>query len=196
MGAFPTQSLPQTYYQDLLTSEYRPGPSPEFNQWLAAVLSIANDITNCLLSITQAFDLDFAIGVQLDVLGQIVGVSRTVNFQPSNGVSPILDDTTYRILIKATIAQNQWDGTIGALYPVWNQLFPGGKITIIDNQNMTATILVTGSFTSIIQDLIVNGLIVPRPQAVAYTFVFGTQPFFGFDTNNDLIAGFDIGHFI
>jgi hypothetical protein len=39
-------------------------------------------------------------------------------------------------------------------------------------------------------------LIVPRPQAVAYTFVFGTQPFFGFDTNNDLIAGFDIGHFI
>lgn len=179
-----------------MTSEYSPGPSPQFNQWLAAVLSIANDISSCLASITQAFDLDFAIGVQLDVLGQIVGVSRTVNFQPSNGVSPILDDTTYRILLKATIAQNQWDGTIGSLYPVWDQLFPGGKISIVDNQNMTATILVTGAFTSIIQDLIINGLIVPRPQSVAYTFVFGTLPFFGCDSNNAFVAGIDVGHII
>lgn len=193
MGAFPTRLLPPAYYQDLLTSEYK--STVQFNAWMAAVLSIATDISNCLNSITEAFDLDFAVGAQLDILGQIVGVSRTVNFQPSDGVSPVLDDTTYRILLKATIAQNQWDGTIGSLYPIWAQLFPSGQITIIDNQNMSATILLTGVFSSIIEDLITNGMIVPRPQAVNYNFSFGERPFLGFDTNDAQISGFDLGHF-
>jgi hypothetical protein len=195
MGAFPTRLLPPSYYQGLLTSEYSPGPSPQFNAWLAAVLSIANDISNCLNSITAAFDLSSAVGVQLDILGQIIGISRTVNFQPSDSVSPILDDATYRILLLATIAQNRWDGTIGSLYPIWAELFPSGRITIIDHQDMTATILVTGAFTSITQDLITNGLIVPRPQAVEYNFAFGVLPFLGFDRDDAFVAGFDTGHF-
>lgn len=194
MGASPVGALDPGYYSNLLTSEYR--TTVQFNAWLSAVLNIANDISNCLQSITSAFDLDTAVGVQLDILGQIIGVSRTVNFQPSDGVSPVLDDDTYRVLLMATVANNQWDGRIGSLYPIWQQLFPGGSITIVDLQNMEAIILVTGAFTSIIQDLIVNGYIVPRPQAVLYTYEFGTQPFFGFDTNNGQVAGFDTGHFV
>ena len=49
---------------------------------------------------------------QLDALGTLVGQSRQVPFQPSGGVSPILDDNTYRILLQAKIAQNQFDGQI------------------------------------------------------------------------------------
>ena len=183
--------LPISYYTGLLTSEYT--NASKFKQWLTSVLSIADDISTCLANMTGAFDLDYAIGAQLDILGQIVGIGRTVSFQPSGGVSAVLDDTTYRILIKATIANNQWDGKIGSLYPIWNNLFPGGHITIVDNQNMTANIILTGSFTSIIQDLITNGLIVPRPESVAYTYLFGSLPFFGFDRNDSFIAGFDTG---
>jgi hypothetical protein len=58
---------------------------------------------------------------------------------------------------------------------------------------MTANILVTGPFTSIIQDLITNGMIVPRPQTVEYTYNFGELPFFGFDLENGFIAGWDTG---
>lgn len=191
-GQTPTQSLQIGYYLNLLTSEYR--VDPLFNQWLYSVLSIADDISNCLMFITSAFDLDFAVGAQLDVLGVIVGANRTVPFQPSSGVSPVLDDTTYRLLIKATIANNQWNGTIGTLYPIWTTLFPGGNIIILDNQNMTATIILTGSFSSIIQDLIVNGMIVPRPQAVQYNYIFGQLPFFGFGPANAYVAGFGVGH--
>jgi hypothetical protein len=187
----PIQVLPIGYYLNLLTSQY--GEAEPFQRWLQAVLNIANDISNCLLSIGPAFDLNYAVGVQLDTLGTIVGVSRTVPFQPTGGVSPILDDTTYRLLIKATIANNQWDGKVGSLYPIWNNLFPGGHITIIDNQNMTADIILTGSFTSIIQDLITNDMIVPRPETVAYTYIVGDLPLFGFDLNNGFIAGFDTG---
>jgi hypothetical protein len=164
-----------------------------YHDWLLAVLNIANDISNCLASIETAFDLNYAVGAQLDILGQIIGVSRTVPFQPSGGASPVLDDNTYRLLLQATVANNNWDGTIGSLYPIWNSLFPGGQITILDNQNMSATIIMTGSFSLIIQDLINNGMIVPRPQAVEYTYEFGSTPFFGFDLNNSFIAGWDTG---
>jgi hypothetical protein len=191
MGQLPTQALQIGYYLNLLTSEYR--TAPEFNDWLYAVLSIANDISNCLQFVTSAFDLDFAVGAQLDILGQIVGVARLVPFQPSDGVSPILDDATYRILLKATIANNQWDGTLDSLYPIWKSLFPAGQIAVIDNQNMTATIILSGSFTSILLDLITNDFIIPRPQAVQYTYEFGAFPYFGFGPANTYIAGFGVG---
>lgn len=187
----PIGALPNGYYSNLLTSEYQ--NTVEFQQWLQSVLNIAQDISNCLQFITSAFDLDYAVGVQLDVLGVIVGVGRIVPFQPTGGVSPILDDTTYRLLIKATIANNQWDGKIGSLYPIWRTLFPSGTVVIEDNQNMTATITITGTFSSIIKDLISNDMIVPRPQAVAYTYNFGSLPFFGFDRMDSFISGWDTG---
>lgn len=191
MSTQPIQFLPTGYYNNLLTSEYN--QATNFHRWLLLILGILDDISNCLANIPIAFDLDFAIGAQLDILGQIIGVGRTVSFQPSGGVSPTLDDDSYRILLKATVANNHWDGTIGSLYPIWNSLFPGGHITIIDNQNMTANIIMTGGFTSIVQDLITNGLIVPRPQTVQYNYEFGTPPYFGFDLNNAFIAGWDTG---
>ncbi len=180
------------YYLNLLTSEYR--MAPNLNAWLLDLLSPLNDTTTLLSGMTEAFDLSSAVGVQLDTLGAIAGVGRTVNFQPSGGVSPGLDDATYRILIQATIANNQWDGTQESLYPIWNSLFPGGYINIIDNQNMSATIVLSGSFSSIIQDLIVNGYIVPRPEGVEYTYEFSNLPIFGFSaTNTAFIAGWGTG---
>lgn len=190
MGTAP-KFLSDDYYQQLLTSEYR--LAPNFNNWMQSVLSLLLDISYVLYGMDGNFDLDTAVGVQLDVLGAIVGVSRTVPFQPSGGVNPILDDTTYRLLIKATIANNHWDGTIESLYPIWKTLFPGGKFTIIDNQDMTATVVLTGSFTSIIQDLVKNEMIVPRPETVAYTYLIGDLPMFGFDRNDTFVAGFDVG---
>lgn len=291
-GNEPIETLPIGYYQQLLTSEYR--LSPKLNALLYVLLKKFDDVSQCLVQMDTAFDLDAAVGAQLDVLGQIVNVSRIVNFQPTptpqisidiadiqivtysprtpsqwvgitvtatadvptvetgtlltfNGitdytaldgvtlawtgipanepdqivlnwvgnpgttypntpdtgtlsspalnVSPVLDDDTYRLLIKARIGWNQWDGTIDGLYPIWDNLFPSGKIIIADAQNMTAEIIMSGSFTSIIKDLITHGYIVPRPEGVLYTYTFATLPIFGFDLDNSFIAGFDTGHF-
>ena len=180
------------YYLSLLTSEYR--LAPNLNNWLYALLSPLNDVTNCILTMTESFDVSSAQGVQLDVLGAIVGVGRTVGFQPSGGVSPVLNDATYQLLILATIANNQWSGKQSELYPIWQTLFPGGRLVIVDNQNMSATIVLSGVFTSIIQDLITNGYIVPRPEGVEYTYTFASLPIFGTDENNSFIAGVDLGH--
>jgi hypothetical protein len=184
---------PIPYYQSFITPEYQ--NSPNFLLWLEAVLQVFSDAFECLCQFLSAFDIDQAVGNQLDIIGTWVGASRTVGFQPSSGVSPVLDDATYTILLKAKIAQNSWNGQLQSLYGIWKQLFPGGTIALQDNQNMSATIFLTGSFTSIIQDLIVNEYIIPRPEAVKYNFVFGTLPIFGFDQDNTYVAGFDKGHF-
>ena len=189
-GNAPLETLPIGYYTALLTHLY----GPKTQAFLYALLKKFDDVSQCLVQMDTALDLDVAVGPQLDMLGQVVGAARTVGFQPSGGVSPVLDDETYRILIKARIGWNQWDGTIDSLYALWARLFPGGQIVILDNQNMTATITLTGAFTSITQDLINNGYIIPRPEGVEYTFLFGTLPYFGFGSSPGFIAGFDTGH--
>jgi hypothetical protein len=187
----PIYSLSLYYYLALVTSEYR--MATNFLANLTSSIQLFEDVMTCNGLMTEAFDLDSAAGVQLDVLGQIAGVSRTVNFQPSDSVSPVLDDATYRILIQATIAANQWKGTQSELYPIWQALFPSGSIKIIDNQNMSCTILLAGSFTSIVQDLITNGYIVPRPEGVEYTYEYSNLPIFGFGENDSFIGGFGTG---
>lgn len=183
---------PLGYYLNLLTSQYK--LSPKLLKFAQLAWQPIDDLTNVLAFITNNYDLDFAIGVQLDVCGQLIGQSRTVGFQPSNGVSPILDDTTYRLLLYARRAQNSWDGKINSLYPIWKTLFPSGKLIVNDNQNMSVTVIMSGTFTSIIQDLIEQGYIVPRPEGVLYNYVFGTLPIFGTDLDNTFVAGVDLGH--
>jgi hypothetical protein len=184
--------FPNSYYSNLITHQYQ--SDTKMLAFLDAMLQKYADIEACNETMDYWFDVDNAVGVQLDTVGQNNGVALTLGFQPSGGVSPILDDDTYRILIKAKIAQDHWDGRRASLNTIWSGLFPGGSVVLHDNQNMTATVTLYGAFSSIIQDLIVNGLIVPRPQAVLYTYIYGTMPFFGADLNNSFIAGSDLGH--
>jgi len=96
-------SRPIEFYTRLLTSQYQ--TSPKLISFLEVLLQKLEDISDLADVLDSAFDLDTAEGVQLDILGQIVGVGRQVNFQPRFGLSPILNDSDYRILLKATIGE-------------------------------------------------------------------------------------------
>ena len=123
------------------------------------------------------------------------GSGLTVTITASGTYSSTLDDADYRILIQAKIAQNQWDGSIAEIYALWNSLYPSSAITFIDNQNMTCTIILsTGSLSSLQLQMIENGLILPRPQGVLYTYTTALEPIFGADLSNAVIAGADLGH--
>ena len=183
------------YYLKLFTSQYR--LSTNLIAWQKALMQPIADLTTCMTQFNVEYDIDVAVGAQLDVLGELIGVSRTVPFQPSNSVSPLLDDDTYRFLLRATLAKNLWDGHITSMYQIWQTMFPTGTLVVVDNQNMTANVRTTGAFTSIEQDLINNGMIVPRPEGVQYNPSTGPAgtPTFGFDYNNLVVAGFDTGVF-
>ena len=214
-------------YIKLFTSQYQ--NSTKMLAWARSFMDIVDDIKDISQSLSFYFSLfrviekdalayvpdalttkagnyildsfDACVGDQLDALGVILGVPRQVTFDPTDGSSPILDDDTYRILLKNQVLKNHWDGRAESLQTTWKELFPGGTIIIQDNQDMTVDVTVTGAFTQIIVDLIVNDYIVPRPQGVWMNYYVGpispaNLPFFGFDRRDTYVSGFDEGHWV
>ena len=157
---------PLANYVSLLCSNWR--GSNNLISWLSANLQPYQDGIACMNQFDQAFGLLTAVGPQLDVLGNIVGQSRTVGFQPRFGISPVLDDTTYRLLLQCRIWQNHWGGTTTSLWTGWFRIFPNSQLLITDHQNMTVSILAGLTASTIVQDLITQGYVIPRPQGVLY----------------------------
>ena len=175
-------------YQDLITSEHR--GKPRYMATVTALLKYTDDIFNLGVYMDDYFDLDAAVGVQEDVLGQIVGANRVLPFQPDKGLSPVLDDEAYRTLIRAKIAQNLWKGGAEDLAETWRTIF-GDGIIIQDNGDMTIDVVVIGLNDDISQQMIQQGLIVPKPQSVGIKYHFSAKTVFGYDMENDLIRGYD-----
>jgi hypothetical protein len=188
----PIYKLPMQYYLSLFSSEYQ--NSAKWLEWVRKDWQPFDDLTDLMSIMSGYFNVQTAIGVQLDTIGAIVGASRTLPFQPSNGVSPVLEDDTYRQLLLATIGINHWSSKLVDIYRIWKNVFPQGKLVINDNQNMTCTVIVSGSFSSIVLDMITHGFIIPRPEGVLYTYETTTLPIFGADLNTAYVAGADIGH--
>lgn len=201
--AFITPSLvvtvPYTFtdeiqsYLDLITSQHK--TKPNFNAWLSSALSTVYDGLSVSNSINGTFDIDNAVGSQLDVIGEILGRSRYLPFQPGNGSSPTLSDDNYRIALKAKIIQNGWDGTIPPIYNIWYSLFSDLTMSIVDNQNMTMSVLIDSNeqMDPVITEMIAAGYIVPKPAGVGLiiievTKVFENQYSAGWVTTNETMT--------
>ena len=180
-------------YRKLLTSQYK--TRPKLTSWLLWLLSEGLTYKNTVQEFLDAFNLDTAIGVQLDIIGQIVGVDRLLSFHPADGSSPLMDDPTYRMVIKARIIQNTWKGTLDELYEAWAVLFPEVRyFQIQDLQNMTYNVVIMGAFTPLERELITNGYIVPKPEGVRINLLTITDtsglPLFAYDTDTYLLSGY------
>lgn len=210
-----------TKYTDRITSEHN--QKPKFMAMVAALAQPMVDLQNLLGSMPGKFDLDSAVDAQLDDVGLWVGISRNVPipltnvyfsldidglgfdqgnwkgpFDPDTGLTR-LDDATYRLVIRAKIGANHWDGTLGASKAILDSIFGGGTVVFIqDNQDMSMTIGVAGVIPSaVFLALLKNGLIPLKPEGVGINLVVVTSddgaPIFGFDMENDLVSGFDTG---
>jgi len=141
-------------------------------KWLDANLHPLLDARILLEDMDRAFDLDYSVGAQMDVTGDIVGRERTLSFDPEDGSSPVLDDEMYRMLQRAKIIMNQWDGTIPGAMELWDNLFPHYGLVIQDNQDMTMELIITGTTTPLERELIIRGYLGPKAMGVWIRFNF------------------------
>lgn len=213
-----------TQYEDLIIPEHQ--GQPNFTATIDLSCQPFVDEQNLLSPFYLMFDLDLAVGTQLDAVGVRVGRSRQVTvplvgvyfswdtaglgwdqgywqgeFDPSTGVTS-LDDTTYRLLLRAIIITNTWNGTVNGAAPALAKLFndtttPGTFVFIYNNMNMTETIGIAGQQPPVIfQALLGSGEIPLVPAGVGVNYVMisnPTGPIFGFDIANPFIAGWDVG---
>ncbi len=217
-------------YTDLITSYHR--DKPLFTQHVDLATRPLSDTASTMGSLMTAFDIDTAVGVQLDILGEWIGRKRTVAipisgvyfsldtdglgwdqgvwqgpYDPDSGYTSLSDDT-YRIILKAKIAINQWDGTNDALKGILDTALAGSGLTmqIVDGQDMTISIWVfpEKDISLVSRELIAairQGYLTVKAAGVyagtvnipsIFTPAEGSK-FFGFDMENDFISGFDSG---
>ncbi|MGD8188581.1 DUF2612 domain-containing protein [Brevibacillus ginsengisoli] len=153
-----------TPYLNLITSQH--SDKPKYMAWLTAVLEKGDAAVTVVNNIPSAFDVENAVGVQLDTQGELIGRSRYLPFQLADGTSPVLDDSNYRVALKAKIAQNQWNGTIPQIYDLWSNLFPNALLKIRDNQDMSMQATIRGELGLQSVQLVTVGYILPKPAGV------------------------------
>lgn len=175
-------------YLDLITSQHR--VREKFMQTVTVLLAPSDDIFALAIELDDEFDIDYATGVQEDILGEFVGAQRTLPYQPDKGLSPVLDNAAYRNLLRAQIAKNLWKGGIYDIKELWNTLF-GKGIIIQDNQDMSIDVLAIGIVDQITKEMVRQGLIVPKPQGIRVNYYFSDRAVFGYDLETDTIKGYD-----
>ena len=210
-----------TEYTALITSEH--SDKPRFMATVESLVQPLVDQMGVLQSMPGRFDLDNAVGVQLDDVGLWVGVSRKIRtpltgvyfsfdiaglgfdqgtwkgpFDPDSGLT-VLDDDTYRLVIRAKIGANHWDGTLEQSAAILNSIFDADThVFIEDHQDMSMTIGIAGKVPPATFLALLSGGYIPlKPEGVRVNYTVVTSvdgsPLFGFDMSNQLVAGFDVG---
>lgn len=132
--------------------------------------------------VRDAFDLDSAVGVQLDTLAKYVGVTRSGRTFNSYIT---LNDDDFRSLIMIGIAKNYSQSSLYDIQELLNIYFPQ-TLLVFDYQNMSMSYLfdaVIGS-ENLAEMFVVNGLL-PKPQGVQLaSLIYGDNinAFFGYRT--------------
>jgi len=185
-------------YLDLMTSEHV--GQEKYAAFLSIFLQGQVDLLNLYSTMPQLFDLDVAVGDQLDAVGVRVGISRLVTTpivgkyfawdtdfvgwdqgvwqaptDPDTGIVR-LSDEAYRTLIRAKIAANHWDGTVPGAYEVWAVAYGDGMLTMQDNQDMTTVVTWVGPPPDAVTIALMSGEIMLKPAGVEVSSVLLREP--------------------
>ncbi|MBJ3816653.1 DUF2612 domain-containing protein [Shimwellia pseudoproteus] len=182
-------------YTSLITSYH--SSKPLFNQHIDLSTRPVSDIAKTTIALVNGFDLDKAVGMQLDMVGEWIGRSREITapvdnyffsldipelgfdygtwkdrYDPVTGIVRVGDDD-YRTMLRAKIGANNWKGTSEELPALFNSIYPGGsiKVTYSDNQDMTMTVFVSGDVISpVTKEIIRQGYLAIKPSGVSVTY--------------------------
>jgi len=216
---------PQTLtdYLNLLTSQYR--DKTKINQAVDLLVDPLVRLQELLASLPDEFDVDQAVGVQLDAVGEWVGISRDIDVPITDfyfewdgtaaegwdagtwaddtvtGTTTVsLTDDSYRLAIKLRIASNKSDGSLQGIYDIIEETFDGDLIVLIkDNQDMSVEIKVIGELSTQDQAVIENEMEFLIPMGVlinSYEFVYGPAKLFSFNVQNQYQDGWNLASYV
>jgi len=168
------------YYADLLILQYRDRPKA-----YATMQAVADPFVMDQLpaAVQSAFDINTAVGVQLDLLGKYAGVSRVVNTFNSGTV--VLVDADYRKLVQMKFALNSAGSSLEDIQELIFTFF-NDALSVFDYANMRMSYYFNSSYGSAVlaEAFAVQGLL-PKPMGVqlaSLMYVATLTDIFGFGT--------------
>lgn len=210
-------------YEKLLILQY--SDKPKASGMISAIVSRFKSIFDTISQFESSFDLDSAVGEQLDIIGKIVGISRNVEgvipkiffgfdgFPNSDGfglasfytldqskyTDTQLTDSDYRFFIRLKIAKNHAKATMldddGVNLNAIVFNMFNGFAYLTDNKDMTVILYVENSPKAYLLPYAISLDLIPLPQAVGIKFV-STYGANTFGFSNNLNAvGFGLGQF-
>lgn len=178
----------------LITSEHR--SSPKFIATISASVDAFIDQINLAASSSDYYDLDQAVGAQLDAVGLWVGISRYVAldveqyfswdtpglgwdqgiwFQVGDALSQVttLSDGDYRQVIRAKILCNRWDGSLPQAVQIISEAIGQTRDYInIYETNMSVVFSITKDISRVMQSILSGGYLPIKPSGVSVSFFF------------------------
>lgn len=195
---FVPDTVSDGYVQDLSTApdriyaQYR--NKPKAVAWYKIVKRLADELADGATAVRVMYDIDTAIGAQLDIIGRIVVIPRSVlattpmnpgYFDLTDGsewgdddamfsalsidADAALSDELYRLVIKSKIIKNNSDATIESILFGMNFLLPNAQILrVTDGEDMSFSIEFYGNITELERWALLNATLVPKPQGVRF----------------------------
>jgi hypothetical protein len=178
---------------DRIYAQYR--DKPKAVAWYAITRTLAAKICDAAQKVRKSYDIDSAVGEQLNTIGRIVVVGRDfkINTELFPGFFDLTDgsecgdddgaqfsaltieddsqlsDDLYRLVIKAKIVKNNSDATIEGILAGMNFLLPNAEVLrVVDGEDMTFSIEFYGQISNIERYALLNAGLIPKPQGVRF----------------------------
>lgn len=151
------------YYKNLLILQY----NQQNGTARATIDALVSEVLDALIiqQIEESFNIDTAIGAQLDIIAKYMGLQRRV-LNYGN-----LTDDELRILIKFAILKNNNLSSTQAISESLYALF-GNKISIVDNKNMTIRYNINSEISQVVVDILTQNNLLPKPMGVGIEVLY------------------------
>jgi hypothetical protein len=183
--------MPCLDLQDRIYNQYR--NKPKAGAWYQITRTLGDKLCSVYSQIRATYDVETATGVQLDVIGRVVGVSREyiyqeiINYVQFGGTSAqfggttsqfnsalssftdTVDDDLYRLIIKSKIYKNNQTATYDDIITALDYVIPNNEITVINGSDMTFSVNFGVPLTTAQALAMDNFPITPEPQGTKFT---------------------------
>ena len=190
-----TEQEYEDYYADLLILQYK--TLPKARATINALVKQAVD-GGFLLQLVNAFGLETAVGKQLDILGQYIGLSRQTKIVGPS-LTTLLTDDEYRLLLKLKLISNVGLANTSQIKSALYELFPT-QIRLYDNRDMTYDYLLSQQL-GLLYLVILDEKLLPVPMGVGYAVevvpdvldLYGFSDYSGLNDNPNGFSSYDDG---
>lgn len=168
---------------------------PKAVKWFDIIPTVADDITNVYQDVRTSYDIDAAVGEQLNVIGRIVVLDRSYESKviygintyfgadtlasqfggagaqfnaPGTTITQEVSDAIFRVLIRAKIAKNNSDSTLDGIVKALSYITSSSNIQVIDNEDMTFSVSFGSELNDVERFVFDTFDVTPRPQGVQF----------------------------